>query len=68
MRPAMRHQNGCAALAGTFVKPIVAGVAADHLEDAIKAGKENTWSWRSFDEPVPWCFLPSLKKDRTINP
>jgi hypothetical protein len=39
MCPAMRHPNGCAALAGRFGQPIVAGVPVD-LEDAIKADQE----------------------------
>lgn len=39
MRPALRHPKGCAALAGRFGQPIVAGVTVD-LQDASKAGEE----------------------------
>ena len=39
MRPAMRHPNGRAALAGGFGQPVVAGIAID-LQDAVEAGEE----------------------------
>jgi hypothetical protein len=37
VRPAVRHPNGRAALAGRFGQPVVAGVAID-LQNAIEAG------------------------------
>jgi hypothetical protein len=62
----LRH--GSLPSGATLTAPNVADCDARSGNHPLRQRRATARSWRSRDELVPCCFLPFLRKDRTIKP